>query len=207
MVRVREPQRIVEKKDLQALEDKFVNAIEKTVLKDLTLDELAGQFESVDKQAQLFQGLILLEARERFESDKLFGEWCATRPLCLGSQTQRTRLMNLARFFSTREIIGISLTVCYEISAPINADIADKVYQAALNQNLSVAQIKTEIAKAKGLLPENVNEGSGEPELMPLEDISSFMEQVLADIRELPTNEALRVLDECRKELKARNKK
>ena len=206
MVRVREPQRIVEKKDLQALEDKFVNAIEKTVLKDLTLDELAGQFESVDKQAQLFQGLILLEARERFESDKLFGEWCATRPLCLGSQTQRTRLMNLARFFSTREIIGISLTACYEISAPINADIADKVYQAALNKNLSVAQIKAEITKAKGLLPENVNEGSGEPELMPLEDISSFMEQVLADIRDLPTNEALRVLDECRKELKARNK-
>ena len=127
MVRFRESQRIVEKKDLQALEDKFVNGIEKTVLKDLTLDELADQFESVDKQAQLFQGLILLEARERFESDKLFGEWCATRPLCLGSQTQRTRLMNLARFFNVREIIGISLTACYEISAPINADIADKV--------------------------------------------------------------------------------
>ena len=207
MVRVREPQRIVEKKDLQALEDKFVNAIEKTVLKDLTLDELAGQFESVDKQAQLFQGLILLEARERFESDKLFGEWCATRPLCLGSQTQRTRLMNLARFFSTREIIGISLTACYEISAPINADIADKVYQAALNKNLSVAQIKAEITKAKGLLPENVNEGSGEPELMPLGDISRFMEQVMDYIAELPKSDAMRVLEACKKELKIRNEK
>ena len=202
MVRVREPQRIVEKKDLQALEDKFVNAIEKTVLKDLTLDELAGQFESVDKQAQLFQGLILLEARERFESDKLFGEWCATRPLCLGSQTQRTRLMNLARFFSTREIIGISLTACYEISAPINADIADKVYQAALNKNLSVAQIKAEIAKAKGVLPENANESSGEPELMPLGDISSFTAQVLADIAELPKSDAIRVLKDCIKEIR-----
>lgn len=114
--------------------------------------------------------------------------------------------MNFADYFKDKDTTGISLSACYEISAPINADIADKVYQAALNQNLSVAQIKTEIAKAKGLLPENVNEGSGEPELMPLEDISSFMEQVLADIRELPTNEALRVLDECRKELKARNK-
>jgi hypothetical protein len=36
------------------------------------------------------------------------------------------------------------------------------------------------------LLPESVNEGSGEPELMPLEDISRFMEQVLADISNLP---------------------
>lgn len=202
MVRIREPQRVAEKKDLQALEDKFVNGIEKTVLKDLTLDELAEQFESVDKQAQLFQGLILLEARERFESDKLFGEWCATRPLCLGSQTQRTRLMNLARFFGTKEIIGISLTACYEISAPINADIADKVYQEALNKNLSVAQIKAEIAKAKGgLLPESIKV-SGEPELMPLEDISRFMEQVLADISNLPKAEAIRVLDECKKELR-----
>jgi hypothetical protein len=206
VVRVREPQRIVEKKDLQALEDKFVNGIEKMVLKDLTLDELADQFESIDKQAQLFQGLILLEARERFESDKLFGEWCATRPLCLGSQTQRTRLMNLARFFSNREIIGISLTACYEISAPINADIADKVYQAALGKNLSVAQIKAEIANAKGLLPESVNEGSSEPELMPLGDISRFMEQVMADIGELPVNDAIRVLKECEKQLKKNSK-
>ena len=113
--------------------------------------------------------------------------------------------MNLARFFENREIIGISLTACYEISAPINADIADKVYQAALNKNLSVAQIKAEIAKAKGLLPESVNEGSGEPELMPLGDISSFMEQVLDYIEQLPKQEALRVLDECRKKLKTRN--
>lgn len=202
MVRVREPQRVAEKKDLQALEDKFVNGIEKTILKDLTLDELAEQFESVDKQAQLFQGLILLEARERFESDKLFGEWCATRPLCLGSQTQRTRLMNLARFFGTKEIIGISLTACYEISAPINAEVADRVYQVALNKNLSVTQIKAEIAKAKGLLQEGINEGSSEPELMPLEDISRFMERVLADIDGLPKADAIRVLDECRKKVK-----
>jgi hypothetical protein len=65
-----------------------------------------------------------------------------------------------------------------------------------------VAQIKAEIAKAKGLLlPESVNEGSGEPELMPLGDISRFMEQVMADIGELSKQEAIRVLDECKKKL------
>ncbi len=110
--------------------------------------------------------------------------------------------MNFASYFKDKNREGISLTACYEISAPINADIADKVYQEALNKNLSVAQIKAEIAKAKGLLPESVNEGSGEPELMPLEDISRFMEQVLADISNLPKQEALRVLDECKKEVK-----
>ena len=64
-----------------------------------------------------------------------------------------------------------------------------------------MAQIKAEIAKAKGLLPESVNEGSGEPELMPLDDISSFMEQVLADVANLPKAEAIRVLKTCLKEL------
>jgi hypothetical protein len=43
-------------------------------------------------------------------------------------------------------------SACYEISASINADIADKVYQEALGKNLSVAQIKAEIAKAKGIV-------------------------------------------------------
>jgi hypothetical protein len=51
------------------------------------------------------------------------------------------------------------------------------------------------------LLPESVNEGSGEPELMPLGDISRFMEQVMADIGELSKQEAIRVLDECKKKL------
>jgi hypothetical protein len=152
------------------------------------------------------KGAILVEARKRFVSNLEFSQWVdSMRTLCSDTPQHRTRLMNLARFFENREIIGISLTACYEISAPINADIADKVYQAALNKNLSVAQIKAEIAKAKGLLPESVNEGSGEPELMPLEDISRFMEQVMADISNLSKQEALRVLDECRKEVKTRN--
>ena len=97
---------------------------------------------------------------------------------------------------------GISLTACYEISAPINADVADKVYQAALGKNLSVAQIKVEIAKAKGLLPESVNESSSEPELMPPEDLETFKQVVLLDIKELSLHNALAVLKDCIKEIK-----
>jgi hypothetical protein len=176
-------------------------------LSKLSLEELAARYGDIDQQAQLMKGAILVEARKRFVSNLEFSQWVdSMRTLCSDTPQHRTRLMNLARFFENREIIGISLTACYEISAPINADIADKVYQAALNKNLSVAQIKAEIAKAKGLLPESVNEGSGEPELMPLEDISRFMEQVLADIGELPVNDAIRVLKECEKQLKKNSK-
>jgi hypothetical protein len=206
-IKSRVPKSTRDRKNIKEIENKFIGDTEKDNLSSLSLKELADAFESIEQQAQLLQGRILLEARGRFESDISFGSWVkeSGSTLCATSHQHRTRLMNLARFFENREIIGISLTACYEISAPINADIADKVYQAALNKNLSVAQIKAEIAKAKGLLPESVNEGSGEPELMPLEDISRFMEQVLADISNLSKQEALRVLDECRKEVKTRN--
>jgi hypothetical protein len=169
----------------------------------LTLEQLAARYEEIDQQSQLFKGLILLEARSRFPSNNEFGDWVQSVPSLCGDGNQvRNRYMNFANYFKDRDRTGITITACYEISAPINADVADKVYQAALNKNLSVAQIKAEIAKAKGLLPESVNESSGEPELMPLEDISRFMEQVLADIAQLPKADAIRVLDECKKELK-----
>jgi hypothetical protein len=203
MVRQRIPEVAKENQKI-ALENEFLNGVEKTKLSDLSFDDLVNQYVSITAQSYLMQGLILLEIRERLISDIKFGQWIkeAGQELFLGSQSLITKKMNYARFFKNRDQSGISLTAAYEISAPINADIADKVYQAALGKNLSVAQIKAEIANAKGLLPESVNEGSGEPELMPLEDISKFMEQVLADIDELPKQEALRVLKECIKKIK-----
>ena len=202
MVRVRDSQRTVENQELQILKSDFIDNLDTFRLSDLTLEELANRYISVDKQSQLIKGLILLEARERFPSNNEFGEWVKTViTLCDDSFQQRNRYMNLAKFFKERDMTGISITAAYEISIPANADIADKVYQAALGKNLSVAQIKAEIANAKGLLPESVNEGSGEPELMPLGDISRFMEQVLADIGELSKNEAMRVLKECMKKV------
>ena len=205
MVRQRIPE-VAKENEKIALENEFLNSVEKTKLSDLSFDDLVNRYVSITAQSYLMQGLILLEIRERLISDIKFGQWIkeAGQELFLGSQSLITKKMNYARFFKNRDQAGISLTACYEISAPINADVADKVYQAALGKNLSVAQIKAEIATAKGLLPESVNESSSEPELMPLEDISRFMEQVLAEIANLSKVEALRVLDECKKQVKTK---
>ena len=203
MVRVRDSQRTVDNQELQTLKSNFIDNLDTFRLSDLSLEDLANRYVSVDKQSQLIKGLILLEARERFLSNNEFGECVKTViTLCDDSFQQRNRYMNLARYFKERDMTGISITVAYEISIPANADIADNLYQIALNQNLSVAQIKAEIVKAKGLLPES----SGEPELMPLGDISSFMEHILAEIGELPVNDAMRVLDECKKQLRKNTK-
>ncbi len=191
-------------KKTPSTEIKSVDYIEgRENLSNLSLEELAARYGDIDQQAQLMKGAILVEARKRFVSNLEFSQWVdSMRTLCSDTPQHRTRLMNLARFFENREIIGISLTACYEISAPINADIADKVYQAALGKNLSVAQIKVEIAKAKGLLPESVNESSSEPELMPPEDLETFKQVVLLDIKELSLHNALAVLKDCIKEIK-----
>ena len=195
------------KNDLVTLENNFIQSVDRTRLEDLDLNELANRYIEIDSQAHMMKGLILLEARNRFPSNNEFGDWVkSVIAICDDGFQVRNRLMNYAKFFQNKDTTGISLSACYQISAPANAEVADKVYQEALNKNLSVAQIKAEIAKAKGLLPESVKT-SGELELMPLMDISSFMERVLADISNLPKADAIRVLDECKKELKKMDNK
>jgi hypothetical protein len=183
-----------------------------TDLTSLNLDELAERYQDIDQQAQLMKGLILLEARSRFPSNNEFGDWIQSVPSLCGDGNQiRNRYMNFARYFKGKDRTGISLTACYEISAPINEDVADKVYDYALNKNLSVSDIKAKIKFEKKLLISlsNTSEESAEineniddkPELMPREDISFFIQQVLLDIDPLPQHEAIRVLKSCLKQL------
>lgn len=180
-------------------------------LTSLTLDELANRYDSIEQQAQLFQGRILLEARNRFESDIAFGEWVTNvgGTLCSTTRQHRTRLMNLARFFDSRELTGISITAAYEISAPTNEAVADRVYEYALNKNLPVAEIKKQIQIAKGLsLEENKIEPvtTEEPVLLPLEDLDTFKQVILSDIEGLSEQNAIKVLQDCIKEVRAKKK-
>ena len=200
MVRIRQTELMEES---QAAKQNFIESKEKFRLGDLTLDELAYRYFEIDNQSRLLKGKILLEARSRFKADIDFGNWIRGIELFdTYHRSQLHNLMNLARFFSDRDMDGISVTVGYEISKPGNSDIAEDLYNSALNKNLSVAQIKAEIDKARGLLAKVVTESNGKTELMPLEDISIFMKQVLSDISNLPKADAIRVLDECKKELK-----
>jgi hypothetical protein len=205
MVRIRQTELMEES---QVAKQNFIENKEKFRLGDLTLDELAYRYFEIDNQSRLLKGKILLEARSRFKADIDFGNWIRGVELFdTYHRSQLHNLMNLAKFFSDKNMDGISVTVGYEISKPSNSDIAEDLYNLALNKNLSVAQIKTEIDKARGLLAEVVTESNGKTELMPLEDISIFMKQVLSDISNLPKADAIRVLDECKKELKKMDNK
>jgi len=121
-------------------------------LTTLSLEQLADRFESIERQGQLFQGQILLEARERFKSDNEFGAWIENTggAIYSTSRQHRTKLMNLARFFEKRPIEKISISAAYEIAAPINSDIAVEVYEYAKGKNLPLAEIRKQIAIRKG---------------------------------------------------------
>ena len=132
----------------------FINKANPNDLSALSLDELADRYEQIERQGQLLQGLILLEARNRFKSDNDFGDWVKMNnglTLCSTTPQHRSRLMNLARFFKDRDMKGISITAAYEISAPANADIAEDVYSNILFKNLPVAEVKRQIALRKGI--------------------------------------------------------
>ena len=141
------------KRDVKNVQElRFIKSAEKDNLQSLTLDQLAAQFDDIGQQAQLLQGRILLEARSRFKNDYAFNAWAMKSPyLSSIHQTTRTRLINLAKFFSgSRVIDGISVTAAYEISAPINADVAPAVYEFARGKHLPVAEVKRQIALKKG---------------------------------------------------------
>jgi hypothetical protein len=137
-------------RDIQEL--KFIQNTEIDNLQTLSLEQLEHRFDEIGQQAQLLQGRILLEARGRFTNERSFGAWCAKSPYLMSMhQTTRTRLINLAKFFSDRELDKISVTAAYEISAPINSDVAVEVYEFAKGKNLPIAEVKRQIALKKGL--------------------------------------------------------
>lgn len=179
------------------------------------LDDLAKQFELISRQGQLMQGLILLEARARFPSDKEFGQW-ASRTLCSCTPQHRTRLMNFAEFFKNRDMSGISSTAAYLISSPelVKNDIAEDIYVACLNRNLKVKEVQELIAKRKEALSESNNQPDSKKqnlvELVPIitpEDSKKLENKIvsLIDSKIKNPTEAIKLLQRCIAQLKIRH--
>jgi hypothetical protein len=200
MVKVREAQSVKDSRLVDKIENSFVKGVEQNSLITLSLDDLAMRFVDIGRQAHLLQGQILLEARNRFPSDKEFGQWC-TLSLCEGSMQHRNRLMNLARYFKDREILGISLTVAYEISAPANTDIADVVYEYTKGKNLKVVEVKEKIAEFKIQAGIPLIAKDEKMELLVLADeLQKYKDVILDDIKKLSNQDAICVLKSCLKE-------
>jgi len=126
-----------------------MNPFDSMALKDLTLDDLVLRYKEIEQQSQIFKGQILLEARERFQSNVEFGAWLSVNFTELNS-SNTGKLINLAKFFQgERSLNGIPVSAGYLLSAPSNKDIAIKVYDDIKGKKFRLDEIKEIIARYK----------------------------------------------------------
>lgn len=175
-------------------------------LKNESLEYLSEKYVEINQQSQLMKGIILLRAREKFKSNNEFGNWVkSVETLCSDTTPVRTRYINLAKFFKDRPMDGIVITVAYAISAPQNQDVAEKAYQKAFGQNLSVVEIN------KFIQQEKVINGTAtiieEPSRIKIENPTTIFRKSLQKVlenkpKELSKEEAIAVLQKCIDDLK-----
>lgn len=137
----------------------ITNPFELGSLKELTLDDLVIRYKEIDQQSQLFKGQILLEARERFQSNIEFGNWLSVN-FTERNSSNTGKLINLAKFFQgERSLTGIPLSAGYLISAPSNKAIATQVYSDIKDKGFKLDEIKKIIStyKAGTQNPSNSN--------------------------------------------------
>lgn len=126
-----------------------INPFDSMALKNFTLDDLVIRYKEIEQQSQIFKGQILLEARERFQSNIEFGEWLSVNFTELNS-SNTGKLINLAKFFQgERSLNGIPVSAGYLVSAPSNKDIAIKVYDDIKGKKFRLDEIKEIIARYK----------------------------------------------------------
>ena len=172
-------------------------------LSSLSLQDLAIRYRDINSQSQLFKRMILLEARSRFNSNIEFGDWVqSVKALCLDGQPARTRYMNYARYFSNKDKAGISLTACYEISRPENADVADVVYEEVLKKNLSVAEVKQKIKMHKERLGSLLDVVTTRKRNFDHKKLNKCISKTLCSVSHLSLDEQLYVLRASIKALK-----
>lgn len=145
-------------------------------LKQLTNDELIDRLEQVDNQATLIKWRILWALRQRFPSDKLFGQYIAdlkaTRAICAGSHQEINRALHAGRFCEKYQITNLSSagllqSAVYALSRPSNDSITDQVYKQIKNKNVPVKDVERYIEQAKAVL---TIDQPKKPEQMPYEN-------------------------------------
>jgi hypothetical protein len=130
-------------------------------LKKLSNDELINRMEQVDNQAILMRWRILWVLRQRFPSDRLFGQYIAelkaTRANCAGSHQEINRALHAGRFCARHRItdlnsVGLLQSSIYVLSRPANEYVADEVYKKIKNKNVQVKDVERYVEQAKAVL-------------------------------------------------------
>jgi hypothetical protein len=103
-------------------------------------------------------------------------------------------LIQLARYFDdSKPLEKISITAAYEISAPINADIADEIYESVRGKNMPVTEVKRQIALKKGTLQTVKAEATTQIEKAVVQTDDEIVEKAVELIEESVKNETVKI--------------
>jgi hypothetical protein len=130
----------------------------------MTNEDIVDRIIQIDNQATIMKWRMWWVIRQRFESDKLFGQWIeefrgdATRTLCPSSTKEIYRAYTAGKFCEFYEInnlsiVGVSQTVIYELSRPVNEAIAGEVFNAVKFQRTPVHEVKRLLEQARSIDP------------------------------------------------------
>ncbi len=128
-------------------------------LNDLSNEDLLDRFVNIDNQAEMMKWRICWVLRQRFESDKLFGQCIedfmgSTKTLCLGRQKEINRAWRAGKFCENYGIdslieFKLSKTVIYELSQAVNEDIAGKVLEIIKTKDVPITVQETKLLLAQ----------------------------------------------------------
>ena len=133
-------------------------------LQDMDVEQLTDRWESIENQSKVMIWLIAYHLRERFASNIKFGNYIQElrqrnpyHPLCVNAQSSINRFIHAGRFALKHKItdvdkVGISPTVLYKLSSPVNENVADSVYKEIRSKNPAVAEVDRLIMQKKSLI-------------------------------------------------------
>ena len=174
-------------------------------LKKLSNDELIERIEQVETQALIIKWRIWWTIRQRFRRNVQFGDYVASLrenpnyAHIVDSQQQISRAINAGRFCEKHKItsleqVGILQSSIYELSKPINEDVADKLYKQIKHKNLPNIEVQRLIAQAKAVetieQPEN-----NVVDLMPYNQTLPRYIPVVDNVAQLPEVEQNSVIE------------
>jgi hypothetical protein len=131
-------------------------------LNKLSNDALIDRLEQVDNQSMLIKWRILWTLRQRFPSDKVFGQYLAdlknsaTRYIIASSPQTITKSIQAGRFCERHKITSLEEvrllpSSIYALSRPIYEDVSDSVFKQVKEKNLPNVEVERLLEQAKAV--------------------------------------------------------
>jgi hypothetical protein len=131
-------------------------------LNKLNNDELIDRLQQVENQSMLIKWRILWMLRQRFPSDKVFGQYLAdlknsaTRYIIASSPQTITKSIQAGRFCERHKItsleeVSLLPSSIYALSRPIYEDVSDSVFKQVKEKNLPNVEVERLLEQAKAV--------------------------------------------------------